>query len=103
MKWRRYVIPSTGASVDMPSSIFSRDGGPSEIGDGQRFFTDDNRADLIMQSIPNVANDSPATFLAKKRPPAGIIYKRIAPDFLVSPAFARTGSGTTAAIAARAS
>ena len=36
-----------------------------------------------MQSVSNPANDSPATFLAKKRPPAGIIYKRITPDFFV--------------------
>ena len=47
------------------------------------FFTDDNRADLTVQSVPNPDGDSPATFLAKKRPPAGIIYKRITPNFFV--------------------
>ena len=36
-----------------------------------------------MQSVPNPENDSPATFLAKQRPPAGIIYKRITSDFFV--------------------
>jgi hypothetical protein len=82
-EWRRYVIPSTGASVDIPASIFSRDAGPLESGAGRRFFTDDNRADLTVQSVSNAANDSPATFLAKKRPPTGIIYKRITPDFFV--------------------
>lgn len=82
-EWRRYVIPNTGASIDMPISIFSRDGGPAESGAGRRFFTDDNRADLTVQSIPNPARDSPAEFLAKKRPPAGIIYKRITPNFFV--------------------
>src|SRR5436190_8728952 len=82
-EWRRYIIPNTGASIDMPISIFSRDGGPPESGAGRRFFTDNNRADLTVQSIPNAANDSPAEFLAKKRPPAGIIYKRITSDFFV--------------------
>ena len=82
-EWRRYVVPSTGASVDIPASIFSRDAGPPESGAGRRFFTDDNRADLTVQSVSNAANNSPATFLAKQRPPAGIIYRRITPDFFV--------------------
>jgi hypothetical protein len=82
-EWRRYVIPSTGTSVDMPVSIFSSDAGPPEGGTGRRFFTEDRRADLTVQSVPNPENDSPATFLAKKRPPAGIIYKRITSDFFV--------------------
>ena len=82
-EWRRYEIPSTGTSVDMPVSIFSSDAGPPEGGIGRKFFTDDNRADLTVQSVPNPENDSPAKFLAKKRPPAGIVYKRITPDFFV--------------------
>jgi hypothetical protein len=82
-EWRRYVIPSTGASVDVPVSVFSRDAGPPEGGIGRRFFRDDNRADLTVQSVSNAANDSPATFLAKQRPPAGIIYKWITPDFFL--------------------
>ena len=45
------------------------------------FFTQDHRADLTVQSIPNPANDSPATFLAKRRPPAGIQYRRVTPRF----------------------
>src|SRR5207248_9145332 len=76
-EWRRYVIPSTGTSVDMPASIFTSDAGPPEGGTGRRFFTEDRRADLTRQSIPNPENDSPATFLARKQPPAGISYKRI--------------------------
>ena len=40
-------------------------------------------ADLTVQSVPNPGNASPAAFLAKKQPPAGIIYKRITPDFFV--------------------
>jgi hypothetical protein len=82
-EWRRYVIPSTGASVDVPVSIFSRIAEPTEGGTGRRFFTDDNRADLTVQSVSNAANDPPATFLATKRPPPDIIYKRITPDFFV--------------------
>ena len=81
--WRRYVILSTGMSVEMPVTIFTKDAGPPEGGMGRRFFTDDNRADLTVQSVPNPDNDSPATFLVKKRPPAGIIYKRITPTFFV--------------------
>jgi hypothetical protein len=82
-EWRRYVIPSTATSVDMPVSIFTSDAGPPEGGTGRRFFTDDRRADLTVQSVPNPENDSPAAFLAKKQPPAGIVYKRITPDFFV--------------------
>ena len=80
-EWRRYTIPSTGTSVDMPISIFTSDAGAPEGGTGRRFFTEDRRADLTVQSVPNPGNDSPASFLAKMQPPAGIIYKRITPDF----------------------
>ena len=83
-EWRRYVIPSTGTSVDMPVSIFTSDAGaPEGGGTGRRFFTEDRRADLTVQSVPNPGNESPAAFLARKQPPAGIIYKRIASDFFV--------------------
>jgi hypothetical protein len=82
-EWRRYVVPSTGTSVDMPVSIFTSDAGAPENGTGRKFFTEDRRADLTVQSMPNPGNDSPATFLAKMRPPSGIIYKRITSDFFV--------------------
>jgi len=82
-EWRRYVIPSTGTSVDMPVSIFTSDAGEPDGGTGRRFFTEDRRADLTVQSVPNLGNESPAAFLAKMRPPAGIVYKRITPDFFV--------------------
>ena len=80
-EWRKYVIPDTGAKVDIPVSIFTEDAGPPEGAAGRRFFTRDHRADLTLQSIPNPDNDLPATFLAKKRPPAGIQYKRVTPRF----------------------
>jgi hypothetical protein len=80
-EWRKYVIPSTGANVDIPVNIFTEDSGPPEGGTGRRFFTKDHRADLTVQSVPNPENDSPATFLAKRRPPAGIQYRRVTPRF----------------------
>jgi hypothetical protein len=82
-QWQRYVIPSTDANVDIPVSIFIQDAGPPEGGTGRRFLTDDRRADLTVQSVPNPENYSPATFLANKHPPPDIIYKRVMPDFFV--------------------
>jgi hypothetical protein len=82
-QWQRYVIPSTGANVDIPVSIFTQDVGPPEGGTGRRFFTDDRRADLTVQSVPNPNNDSPAAFLARKNPPPGIQYRRVTSDFFV--------------------
>jgi hypothetical protein len=68
-------------NVDIPVTIFSEDAGPSQGGTGRRFFTKDHRADLTVQWVPNPENDSPATFLKKKRPPSGIQYKRVTPRF----------------------
>jgi hypothetical protein len=81
--WRRYVIPGTGTNVDIPTAIFRNDAELPESGLGRRFYTDDRRADLTVHSIPNPAHDSPAAFLAKQQPPAGIIYKRVTPRFFV--------------------
>jgi hypothetical protein len=36
-----------------------------------------------VQSVANPNNDSPATFLAKKNPPSGILYKRVTARFFV--------------------
>jgi hypothetical protein len=72
IEWRRYTIASTGASVDMPVSIFTSDAGAPEGGTGRKFFTEDRRADFTVQSVANPSNDSPATFLARMQPPAGI-------------------------------
>ena len=80
-QWRQFVIPSTGAKVDIPVSIFTEDAGAPEGATGRRFLTSDHRADLTVQSVPNLENDSPATFLAKQRPPTGIQYKRVTPRF----------------------
>ncbi len=80
-QWRKFVIPSTGATVDIPVSIFTEDAGAPEGAMGRRFLTSDHRADLTVQSVPNPENDSPATFLAKQRPPTGIQYKRVTARF----------------------
>lgn len=81
MEWREYVVPSTGAHVDVPVNIFAEDAGLPDGGIGRRFFTPDHRADLTVQSVPNPENDTPATFLEKRRPPSGIQYKRVTPRF----------------------
>jgi hypothetical protein len=49
-EWRKYVIPTTGANVDIPVNIFTEDAGPPEGGTGRRFFTKNHRADLTVQS-----------------------------------------------------
>jgi hypothetical protein len=81
--WQRYVVPVSGASVDVPTGLFSRDGGAATTGNGRRFVTADGRADLIVQSVANPGGDTPAAFLAKKGPPPGIIYRRVTPRFFV--------------------
>ena len=81
--WQRLVVPTTGTNVEIPVTIFSNDAELSDGGTGRRFYTDDRRANLTVQSVANPENDSPATFLAKKNPPPGIIYKRVTPNFFV--------------------
>jgi hypothetical protein len=85
--WQRYSVPETRMSVDIPATVFSEDGGKPEDGYGRRFLTRDGRANLTVQSVPNVADDSPAAFLAKKHPPPNIVYKRITPRFFVVSSF----------------
>ena len=79
--WQRYVIPKTGAAVEIPVAIFSEDAGPAESGLGRRFYSSDRRANLTVQSIPTA--NSPAEFLARQRPPSDIAYKRVTPSFFV--------------------
>ncbi|RXE68972.1 hypothetical protein ED551_14395, partial [Muribaculaceae bacterium Isolate-013 (NCI)] len=63
--WHDYVVPESGAVAQIPTDIFSEDGGKPEAGYGRRFFTAGRNANLTVQSIPNDANDTPAAFLAK--------------------------------------
>jgi hypothetical protein len=85
--WQRYVIAKTGGAIEIPMSIFSEDAGPPENGLGRRFYSADHRADLTVQAIPNPENDTPAAFLAKKRPPTDIVYKRVTSNFFVVSSF----------------
>ncbi|CUT12664.1 FIG00440842 hypothetical protein [Bradyrhizobium sp.] len=80
VRWTKYTITQTGTSMDFPSSIFTEEAGRPD-GYGQRFRTADGRADITIQAAPNVENDSPAAFLAKKHPPSRIQYKRVTPRF----------------------
>ncbi|KRR03299.1 hypothetical protein CP49_15320 [Bradyrhizobium valentinum] len=82
LEWRRYAIPATGLSVDVPISIFEEDRGATEEGALERhLFTKDYRANLTIKSFPNPDNVSPAAFLEKMRPPADIQYRRVTPKF----------------------
>ena len=85
--WQKYVVPETGANVDLPMTIFSKDAGQPESGYGRRFLTADGRANLTVQSTPNKANDSPAAYLAKMRPSSDIVYRRVTPNFFVLSSF----------------
>ena len=88
VRWTTYTIPETGTSVAFPASIFTEPEGKPE-GYGQRFRTSDGRANITIQAAPNVANDSPAVFLQKKGPPAGIQYKRVTSRFFAVSSYKR--------------
>ena len=81
--WQRFVVPPTGTNVEIPVTIFSKDAELPDGGTGRRFYTYDRRANLTVQSVANPENDSSATFLVKKNPPPGIMYKRVTPNFFV--------------------
>jgi hypothetical protein len=81
--WQRYIVAEIGGSVDVPRHIFTEEASKPETGHGALFLTSDRRANLTIQSLRNDANDSPSAFLAKKRPPANIVYRRITPNFFV--------------------
>jgi hypothetical protein len=85
--WQPYSIAGTGAYVEIPTGIFNKDAGPSQSGSGRRFLTSDGRANLTVQSVANEPGDTPAAFLAKIRPPAGVVYKRVTPRFFVVSSF----------------
>jgi hypothetical protein len=86
-RWQSYEIAETGAKVDVPVTIFSKDAGQPESGYGRRFLTADGRANLTVQSVPNDTNDSPAAFLDKMRPPSDIVYRRVTSNFFVVSSF----------------
>jgi hypothetical protein len=81
--WQNYVVPETGAVAQVPTTVFSQDGGKAQEGYGKRFVTSDGRANLTVQSMPNEAGYSPAVFLAKKNPPSNVVYKKVTSRFFV--------------------
>ena len=88
LRWTTFSIPQTGTSVEIPSSIFSERAGQLD-GFGQRFETADNRAELTIQSVPRRGNETPATFLSERNPPAHIQYKRVTPRFFAVSSYKR--------------
>ena len=81
--WKRYAIPESGMTVDVPTGIFDRDAGAAEGGPGRKFVTSDGRANMTVQSVANAGKQSPAAFLAAKGPPPGIVYRRVTKTFFV--------------------
>ncbi|SHK70017.1 hypothetical protein SAMN05444321_0387 [Bradyrhizobium lablabi] len=85
--WPRYKVPESGAVVDIPTSIFSKDAGKPESGYGRRFRTSDNSAILTVQTVTNDEGDSPAVFLAKKNPPQNVVYRKVTHRFFAISSF----------------
>jgi hypothetical protein len=83
--WEKYAVPKTGASVEMPTKIFSEDAGKPERGYGRRFRTKDGRANLTVQSFPNSETESPRSFLTKhfRLPRSAAACRRVGPNFFV--------------------
>jgi hypothetical protein len=88
VRWTTFSISQTGTSVQIPSSIFSERAGQPD-GFGQRFETADGRAELTIQSVPRRGNETPATFLAERHPPAHLQYKRVTPQFFAVSSYKR--------------
>jgi|SRR5690242_12663544 len=86
--WETYSVAETGTSVDIPTSIFTEKAGRPN-GYGERLKTADGRAELTVQTAPNVDKDAPAIFLAKRHPPADIQYKRVTPRFFAVSGYKR--------------
>jgi len=78
--WEIYSIAETGTSVDIPTSIFTEKA-KHPGGYGERLKTADNRAELTVQTARSIDNEAPATFLAKRRPPSDLQYRRMTPQF----------------------
>jgi hypothetical protein len=90
--WREYIVPETGASVEVPSQIFSDDAGNPDHSYGHRFRTKDRRANLSVQSLRNAEADSPSEFLKKhfELPQSAAVYSRVGSDFFVVSGFHRS-------------
>jgi hypothetical protein len=87
INWQRYIVAETGASVDIPTSVFTEDAGKPQDAWGKQFLTSDGRANLTVESLANEGGNSPAMFLAKRNPPKNIVYKKITSRFFVVSSF----------------
>jgi hypothetical protein len=85
--WQRYYDPETGLRIDIPADVFTGDAGVPNGGNGRKLVTADGRANLTVQTLPNERGDTPAAFLASRRPPPGIVYHRVTPKFFVVSSF----------------
>lgn len=85
--WKLYPIAESGASIEIPVSLFSEPARLPADEIGQRYFTRDHRANLTVRRVPNPGNDTPAAFLSSMRPPSEIAYKRVTSNFFVVSSF----------------
>jgi hypothetical protein len=83
--WQRYSDSETGLHVDVPTNVFTRDGGAGAH--ARKSVTADGRANLTVETFPNERGASPAAFLASKGPPPGIVYRRVTSKFFVVSSF----------------
>jgi hypothetical protein len=80
--WQVYA-DGYGTQVEYPSDIFSRSGGQSERGIGERFLTSDGQSVLDVYSIRNGPSVSPEEFLRAnlKTPRSELEYERVTNSF----------------------
>ena len=76
--WRRYNLPQTTTSVDVPAALFRVDAGPPERGRGRMFRTADGSADVSVYALPN-QGEPPTEFLRTHfpMPRQAIVYRRV--------------------------
>jgi hypothetical protein len=88
--WRRYSLPQTTTSVDVPAALFPVDAGPPEKGPGRMFRTADGSADLSVYALRN-EGQPPAEFLRTHfpLPRQAIVYRRVTGDMVTVSGFRR--------------
>lgn len=84
LQWSRYANRELGVSVDLPTGLFSEDGGATKKLEGRTFETADGRADVSLYSIPNPSGETPRSFLRKRfqLPSSSLAYQRVTKRFL---------------------
>jgi hypothetical protein len=82
-KWTKFVEPSLGTRMDLPSAVFSTADGAAYRGVGRQFKTADGRAALAIYSQRNDNRDTPASYLRKNFvfPRAAVSYERVTRNF----------------------